>query len=95
MATRVTPSKGGKPDKLIRAAIILALHRETEDDAGKKTKRLRQIANALVAKAASGDVPAIKEVADRVDGKAIQPLQHDVGTNLEELLDRIVAIEEP
>jgi len=34
-------------------------------------ERLRQIAEALLDKAASGDVSAIKELGDRLDGKAI------------------------
>lgn len=35
-------------------------------------KRLRAIAEALLDKAASGDVPAIKELGDRIDGKPDQ-----------------------
>jgi len=34
--------------------------------------RARTIAEALVTKAEDGDVPAIKEVFDRVDGKVVQ-----------------------
>ena len=34
-------------------------------------ERLRQIAEALIDKAASGDVSAIKELGDRLDGKAV------------------------
>lgn len=33
---------------------------------------LRQVADALVKKAITGDVPAIKEIADRLDGKVPQ-----------------------
>ena len=36
--------------------------------------RLRRIADALVAKAEEGDVPAIKELGDRNDGKVAQPV---------------------
>lgn len=35
-------------------------------------QKIRAIAEALVEKAASGDVSAIKELGDRVDGKALQ-----------------------
>lgn len=38
-------------------------------------KNLRKIADALVAKAADGDVAAIKEIGDRVDGKAVQSVE--------------------
>jgi hypothetical protein len=34
-------------------------------------ERLRQIAEALIDKAASGDVSAIKELGDRIDGKSV------------------------
>lgn len=40
--------------------------------AGEDQKLLRAVASALIAKAAMGDVPAIKEVADRLDGKVPQ-----------------------
>lgn len=36
------------------------------------TTKLREVADALVAKAVAGDVQAIKEVADRLDGKVPQ-----------------------
>ena len=42
----------------------------TQDDG----KRLRRAAEALLDAAASGDLPAIKELADRLDGKASQQI---------------------
>jgi len=38
---------------------------------------LRQVADALVKKAITGDVPAIREIADRIDGKVPQALVGD------------------
>ncbi len=38
---------------------------------------LRKVAEALVAKGMSGDVQAIKEIADRLDGKVPQALVGD------------------
>lgn len=70
MAVRKEPSKGGKPDKLMRDAIMLALHREAKDADGKKTKKLNIVAAKLVDLAVAGEMPAIKEVIDRVDGKS-------------------------
>lgn len=35
-------------------------------------ERLRRIAEALLDKAEQGDLPAIKELGDRLDGKAVQ-----------------------
>lgn len=72
MAARNTPSRGAKPDKLMRDALILELHQEADDANGQPTKKLRLIARKLIDLAAAGDVPAIKEVNDRVDGKAPQ-----------------------
>jgi hypothetical protein len=45
----------------IRRAVV-------QDDA----QRLRQIAEALLIKASEGDMAAIKELGDRLDGKALQ-----------------------
>lgn len=77
MAARNTPSKGGKPDKLMRDALMLALNREAKDADGKKTKKLNIIASKLVDLAMAGDIQAIKEVSDRVDGKPAQALVGD------------------
>ena len=77
MAARKTPSKGGKPDKLMRDALSLELHREIEveiDGRKQKVKRLRLVARALVDKAIDGDTPAIKEINERMDGKIPQGL---------------------
>jgi hypothetical protein len=38
---------------------------------------MASIALALVAKAQEGDVPAIREIADRLDGKVTQPIDGD------------------
>ena len=78
MAARINPSKGGKPDKQIRDALILALHEEARDEHGAKTSKLRLVASKLVDLAIGGDMAAIKEIGDRVDGKPVQQLA-DVG----------------
>lgn len=55
--------------------------------------KLRAVADALVTKAISGDVPAIKEVADRLEGKVMQAVEMDanIGASdpLAEMLTRI------
>jgi len=59
----------------IREAVRAAETGELLRDAdGKPIMRLRAVADALVLKAMSGDVAAIKEVADRLDGKVPQGL---------------------
>ena len=68
--------RGSKPDKLITDAIRVALNREAKDAAGKPTKKLALIADQLVNKAVDGDMSAIKEVIDRMEGKAPQAIEH-------------------
>jgi len=53
-------------------ALRVALHREALDADGRPTKRLYLIADRLVEKAVEGDIVAIKEVFDRIDGRVIQ-----------------------
>lgn len=77
MAARVNPSRGGKPDKLMRDALMIALNREAVDADGQKTKKLNIIAAKLVELAIDGDIQAIKEISDRVDGKPAQALVGD------------------
>ena len=43
--------------------------------AGGDHKALRAIAQGLIEKATEGDVAAIKEIADRLDGKPAQPTE--------------------
>ena len=73
MATRKTPSAGAKPDKLMRDAILLELNIDAPDPLreGRKIKKLRLVARALVDRAINGDVPAIKGINDRSDGKLV------------------------
>lgn len=61
------PGKG----KAFAGALRRALY-----EAGTDRERLLDIAEALVAKAESGDLQAIKEIADRLDGKVPQGLEH-------------------
>lgn len=65
-------SKGSKPDKIIRDALILELNRETEDDDRQKIKKVNRIVAKLVGAACEGKIDAIKEIFDRVEGKAPQ-----------------------
>lgn len=91
MAKRGNPKPtGSKPDKILRDALMVALHREDEDPTtkGKKMKRFLRIADQISKLAASGDLPAIKEVWDRVEGKASQPIEH-TGDALENWLERL------
>ena len=57
---------GPKSDKLWRDAIMRAVHRA---DAGIKTKRLELLADRLVQEGLAGEVSALREIGDRIDGK--------------------------
>lgn len=59
---------GPKSDKLFRNALMIAVKREVESGGSKK---LQALADKLVEVGLSGDVRAIEEIADRLDGKVI------------------------
>ena len=53
-------------DRLFANTLVSVLGESDKDD----VKKLRKVASALVDKAMTGDTAAIREIADRVDGKA-------------------------
>ena len=61
--------RGQQRDKPFRDALRLAIS-EAEDN----PRKLRRLAEALYDKAAEGDVQALKEVGDRLDGKVAQAI---------------------
>lgn len=64
---------GDTNDKWWADAIRRAVNVETKDPlTGEKVKRLRRIADSLVTAAEGGDIAAIKEIGDRLDGKPRQ-----------------------
>ena len=65
--------RGQQRDKMYREALRLELADMSE---GKDLKKLREIARAHIEKAAAGDMQAIKELADRLDGRPAQILEH-------------------
>jgi len=66
----------GRPPKEKSFAAMLNIAIKEAIEGSDKTK-LRLVADALVDKAISGDVQAIKEVADRLDGKVPQAVVGD------------------
>jgi len=69
MAARTSPSRGAKPDKLWRDALMRAVHRLNRDGT---TKRLEALADKCVEMALAGNIEAMKEIGNRLDGRAPQ-----------------------
>lgn len=65
----------GRPPKEKSFANMLSIAIKEAHDEGRD--KLRAVADALVAKAITGDIPAIKEIAERLDGKVPQALIGD------------------
>jgi hypothetical protein len=61
---------GQQRDKLFREALRMQLAQ-----AGENLKALREIADVLIAEAKAGNIQAIRELADRLDGKPTQMLE--------------------
>jgi hypothetical protein len=66
-------SRGQQRDKLYRDALKLELAAAGED-----LKKLREIAKVHITRCEAGDMQAIKELADRLDGRPAQILEHDI-----------------
>jgi len=62
--------RGQQRDKPYREALRLELAAAGED-----MKKLREIARAHISRCEAGDMQAIKELADRLDGKPMQLLE--------------------
>src|SRR5262249_27386654 len=65
------PPRGQQRDKPYREALRMELAAAGED-----MKKLREIARVHIARCEAGDMQAIKELADRLDGKPAQMLEH-------------------
>ena len=81
---------GRKGEKHWRDALRVAVNDAREGAPAGRTK-LREIAEKVVELALDGDMQAIKEIGDRMDGKAIQgvDLEVDVSDPVKELLEHV------
>lgn len=88
MAARNNPQRNGSLTgaKPLRDALMLELMTDAPQEVDPKTKAkigprketyARRIARKLVHAAAKGEIDAIKEIHNRVEGKAVQPLAND------------------
>ena len=71
---------GSKSEKPWRAALQRAVKRHAYGTGG--PRQLEVIADAVVSKAAEGDVLAAKEVGDRLDGRPVQGVALEVGVHI-------------
>lgn len=81
-------SRGQQRDKPFRDALRMQIAAAGDDH-----KALRDVADKLLALAMSGDMQAIKELADRIDGKVAQPVSGADGEppiNILHKIERII-----
>jgi hypothetical protein len=71
MTATIETTEDNKASRLMRKAILQELHCQPDDPDEPATDKLQQVARSLVNNAAQGDVTAIKEVLDRIDGKTL------------------------
>jgi hypothetical protein len=79
---------GRSPEKLWRDALRAEVNETIANSDGVPIKKLRAIAMVVVNKALGGDMLAVREIADRIDGKAQQPVS--VGGEAEEPLQIVI-----
>ena len=94
MANR-TNHPGRKSDKEWRNAIRKAVHElvgATGEGKAEKTKALTLMARKLVSKAIKGDVMAMKEAGDRLDGRPRQEVELDMTRTITLIERRIVDV---
>jgi hypothetical protein len=65
------PPDGGAATRPMREALDAELRRESDDGDGHKAGVLQLIARKLATKALDGDLAAIKEIFDRIDGRSV------------------------
>ena len=70
MTTRNAPVRGAVADRPMRDALIVELQEHGEGPDGAQLAKIRLVARRLVDKAVGGEATAIKEIFDRVDGRA-------------------------
>lgn len=68
-------TKGAKGHTFWKEAVRQAALREDVDDEGVIRKRLNIVADKLLRLAMDGDVAAMKEIGDRLDGKAVAQIE--------------------
>jgi len=92
LAARKSPGGGKWQDKIWSEAVRLAVTEVRKGPPGGRGQKIsRQLARKLVDRALDGDIPALKEIGDRLDGKPTQSLglSGTVGLTHEQALDEL------
>ena len=87
------PRGGQNPTSMVRDELRKAVCRLRKDESVtpvRQAKVLRMIVNKLVELALEGDLAAIREVTDRLDGKATQQVQVDKNIQITHIEHTIV-----
>lgn len=81
-------ANSGRRERFFLSALLMELK-----SAGKDMPQLRNIARQLIAQAEGGDLQAIKEFIDRLDGKPMQAIEHsgEIETTSKEQREAAVA----
>lgn len=75
--TPFKPGQSGNPGGRPKTKPFRDALRRLLEAAGDDTEKLDKLALALYGKALEGDVPAAREIGDRLDGKVTQPIGGD------------------
>lgn len=88
MATRGAPlgNKNGSKGKPWREALRMELI-QYESSEVPRGLVLRKIAVKVIEAALGGDLGAVQEIANRMDGKATENIQHEIATSARKLSD--------
>jgi hypothetical protein len=91
MTTPDSTGRGGASERLMRDALIVALNEDGEGPDGRFDAKLKLVAQALVDKAVEGDAASIKEIFDRVGGRAGTAAERPVARSItqEEAVDQL------
>jgi hypothetical protein len=79
MSSDDTPPDGGNANRPMREALSAALRRLADRGDGQSVETLELVVNALIGRALDGDIPAIREIFDRMDGKSVAGATMDDG----------------
>lgn len=85
---RANPGGRPKEAKLWREALIRAVKRREDED----PQALEKLADKLLLKMEEGDILAMREFGDRIDGKPTQPVSGDEDNPLNHIINVVTGV---